>query len=129
MDNTGSMSSNNNIATLRTAAKDFVNIMFDRAPDPALLKLVLSPIQHPSMSDDMVWVKIPMGRNMRMVRPLSTTRIISQYTTTYNHQYRLVRMRDRGRRNRTPPTILAHGTCIVIAVTRTIILSDIVLQL
>ncbi len=43
MDNTGSMSSNNNIATLRTAAKDFVNIMFNRAPDPNVIKIGLVP--------------------------------------------------------------------------------------
>ena len=43
MDNTGSMSSNNNIATLRTAAKDFVQIMFDRAPDPNSIKIGLVP--------------------------------------------------------------------------------------
>jgi len=43
MDNTGSMSSNNNIATLRTAAKDFVQIMFDRAPDPNSIKIALVP--------------------------------------------------------------------------------------
>lgn len=43
MDNTGSMSSNNNIATLRQAATDFVNIMFDRAPDPNAIKIGLVP--------------------------------------------------------------------------------------
>lgn len=43
MDNTGSMSSNNNIAALRTAAKDFVQIMFDRAPDPNSIKIGLVP--------------------------------------------------------------------------------------
>lgn len=43
MDNTGSMSSNNNIATLRTAAKDFVQIMFDRAPDDNSIKIGLVP--------------------------------------------------------------------------------------
>ena len=43
MDNTGSMSSNNNIATLRTAAKDFVDIMFARAPDPNVIKIGLVP--------------------------------------------------------------------------------------
>jgi Flp pilus assembly protein TadG len=43
MDNTGSMGSNNNIATLRQAATDFVNIMFDRAPDPSVIKIGLVP--------------------------------------------------------------------------------------
>lgn len=43
MDNTGSMSSNNNIATLRTAATSFVNIMFERAPEPEVIKIGLVP--------------------------------------------------------------------------------------
>lgn len=43
MDNTGSMSRNNNIEALRTAAEDFVSIMFDRAPDPDVIKIGLVP--------------------------------------------------------------------------------------
>jgi Flp pilus assembly protein TadG len=43
MDNTGSMGSYNNIAALRTAATNFVNIMFDRAPDPEVIKIGLVP--------------------------------------------------------------------------------------
>ena len=43
MDNTGSMSSNNNIQTLREAATDFVDIMFDRAPNPNAIKIGLVP--------------------------------------------------------------------------------------
>jgi len=43
MDNTGSMSSNNNIKTLRDAATDYVNIMFDRAPEPEVIKIGLVP--------------------------------------------------------------------------------------
>lgn len=43
MDNTGSMSSNNNIGTLRTAATNFVNIMFSRAPSPDVIKVGLVP--------------------------------------------------------------------------------------
>lgn len=43
MDNTGSMSSNNNIGTLRTAATNFIEIMFDRAPEPDVIKVGLVP--------------------------------------------------------------------------------------
>lgn len=43
MDNTGSMSSYNNISALRTAATNFVDIMFDRAPDPSVIKIGLVP--------------------------------------------------------------------------------------
>lgn len=43
MDNTGSMSSNNNIQALRNAATSFVNIMFDRAPTPEVIKIGLVP--------------------------------------------------------------------------------------
>lgn len=43
MDVTGSMSINNNIATLRTAATDFVDTMFDRVKDKNDLKIGLVP--------------------------------------------------------------------------------------
>lgn len=43
MDNTGSMSSNNNIAALRTAATNFVTILYDRAPDDDSIKIGLVP--------------------------------------------------------------------------------------
>lgn len=43
MDNTGSMSSYNNIQALRNAATSFVNIMFERAPEPDVIKIGLVP--------------------------------------------------------------------------------------
>lgn len=43
MDNTGSMSTNDNIGTLRTAATNFIDIMFDRAPEPDVIKIGLVP--------------------------------------------------------------------------------------
>lgn len=43
LDNTGSMSSNNNIDALRTASHNFVQIMFDRASDPEDIKIGLVP--------------------------------------------------------------------------------------
>lgn len=43
MDVTGSMSTNNNIATLRTAATNFVNTMFDRVKDLEQIKIGLVP--------------------------------------------------------------------------------------
>lgn len=43
LDNTGSMSSNNNIGTLREAATNFVEILFDRANDPDGIKIGLVP--------------------------------------------------------------------------------------
>ena len=43
MDVTGSMSSNNNIATLRTAATNFVNTMFDRVEDTDQIRIGLVP--------------------------------------------------------------------------------------
>lgn len=43
MDVTGSMSTNNNIGALRTAATNFVNIMFDRAQEESFVKIGLVP--------------------------------------------------------------------------------------
>jgi Flp pilus assembly protein TadG len=43
MDVTGSMSTNNNIATLRTAATNFVNTIFDRVEDTDYIKIGLVP--------------------------------------------------------------------------------------
>lgn len=43
MDVTGSMSTNNNIATLRTAATNFVNTMFERVEDTNMIKIGLVP--------------------------------------------------------------------------------------
>lgn len=43
MDVTGSMSTNNNIATLRTAAKNFINTMFTRVSDRDMIKIGLVP--------------------------------------------------------------------------------------
>lgn len=43
MDVTGSMSSNNNIATLRTAAENFVNTMFTRVSNMDMIKIGLVP--------------------------------------------------------------------------------------
>jgi Flp pilus assembly protein TadG len=43
MDVTGSMSTNNNIATLRTAATSFVDIMFERVKDINRIKIGLVP--------------------------------------------------------------------------------------
>jgi Flp pilus assembly protein TadG len=43
LDNTGSMSTNNNIATLRTASNNFINILFDAASDPDDIKIGMVP--------------------------------------------------------------------------------------
>jgi Flp pilus assembly protein TadG len=43
MDVTGSMATNNNIATLRTAATNFVNTMFTRVSDTDMIKIGLVP--------------------------------------------------------------------------------------
>lgn len=43
LDVTGSMSTNNNIRTLRDAATNFVNILFDRTSDPEAIKIGLVP--------------------------------------------------------------------------------------
>lgn len=43
MDVTGSMSTNNNIGTLRTAAENFLNTMFSRVTDPDYIKIGLVP--------------------------------------------------------------------------------------
>jgi len=43
LDNTGSMTTNNNIATLREASDNFVEILFDRASDPESIKIGLVP--------------------------------------------------------------------------------------
>lgn len=43
MDNTGSMASNNNIDALITAAKSFVNIIFDRTSDASYIRVGLVP--------------------------------------------------------------------------------------
>jgi Flp pilus assembly protein TadG len=43
LDNTGSMSTNNNIGSLRTAANSFVDILFERTSDPNFIKIGLVP--------------------------------------------------------------------------------------
>lgn len=43
LDNTGSMSTNNNISKLKTASSNFVNIMFDAAQNDNLVKIGLVP--------------------------------------------------------------------------------------
>ncbi|MCB9963376.1 MAG: hypothetical protein H6857_00335 [Rhodospirillales bacterium] len=43
MDNTGSMATNNNISALRTAATNFVDIMFDRISDEDQIRIGLVP--------------------------------------------------------------------------------------
>jgi Flp pilus assembly protein TadG len=43
LDNTGSMSSNNNIGTLRTATANFIEILFDSVSEPELVKVGLVP--------------------------------------------------------------------------------------
>lgn len=43
LDNTGSMSTNNNIRSLRTATKNFINILFDSVSEPELVKIGLVP--------------------------------------------------------------------------------------
>lgn len=43
LDNTGSMSTNDNIGTLRTAATNFTNILFDKTNDPEFIKIGLVP--------------------------------------------------------------------------------------
>ncbi|GJL85046.1 MAG: VWA domain-containing protein [Micavibrio sp.] len=43
LDNTGSMSSNNNIQALRDAASSFVDILFDRTSDPDFVKIGMVP--------------------------------------------------------------------------------------
>lgn len=43
LDNTGSMSTNNNIGTLKTATRDFINLLFQRANDPQDIKIGLVP--------------------------------------------------------------------------------------
>ncbi|MBN8522026.1 MAG: hypothetical protein J0L77_09050 [Alphaproteobacteria bacterium] len=43
LDNTGSMASNNNIVSLKQAATDFINIMFDETTDPNLVRIGLVP--------------------------------------------------------------------------------------
>lgn len=43
LDNTGSMSTNNNIATLRTATRSFVTILFDSVDNPEYVRVGLVP--------------------------------------------------------------------------------------
>ncbi len=43
LDNTGSMATNDNIGTLRTAARNFVDIMFENAGDSEFLKIGMVP--------------------------------------------------------------------------------------
>jgi Flp pilus assembly protein TadG len=43
LDNTGSMSTNDNIGALRDATESFINILFDRAQDPEDIKVGLVP--------------------------------------------------------------------------------------
>lgn len=43
LDNTGSMSTNNNIGALKTASENFINILFDRADDPDDVRIGIVP--------------------------------------------------------------------------------------
>lgn len=43
LDNTGSMSSNNNINALRTATRSFINILFERASNPDYVRIGMVP--------------------------------------------------------------------------------------
>ncbi|MCF8495403.1 MAG: pilus assembly protein [Alphaproteobacteria bacterium] len=43
LDNTGSMSTNNNIGTLKSATRSFINIMFDNALNPEHVRIALVP--------------------------------------------------------------------------------------
>lgn len=43
LDNTGSMNTNNNIATLRTASESFITILFESVSEPELVKVGLVP--------------------------------------------------------------------------------------
>ncbi|MGQ0526920.1 MAG: pilus assembly protein TadG-related protein [Alphaproteobacteria bacterium] len=43
LDNTGSMATNNNIGTLKTATRNFINILFDHAKDPEDVRIALVP--------------------------------------------------------------------------------------
>lgn len=43
LDNTGSMSTSNNIGALKTASKNFVNVLFERAEDPDNIRIGLVP--------------------------------------------------------------------------------------
>lgn len=43
LDNTGSMSNNNNINTLKTATKSFVNILFERTSNPDYVRIGMVP--------------------------------------------------------------------------------------
>lgn len=43
LDNTGSMATNNNIATLRTATESFITILFESVSDPELVRVGLVP--------------------------------------------------------------------------------------
>ena len=43
LDNTGSMATNNNIAAVRTASTNFINILFDATDDPEYVKIGMVP--------------------------------------------------------------------------------------
>lgn len=43
LDNTGSMASNNNIAALKTASENFIDILFSRTSDPDYIKIGMVP--------------------------------------------------------------------------------------
>lgn len=63
MDTTGSMSTNNNIATLRTAATNFVNTMFTRTNDIEYLKIGLVPFSSSVNVGRYGFGKTPGGQN------------------------------------------------------------------
>jgi len=88
MDNTGSMGANNNIDTLKTAAEDFVNIMFDRAPDPNVIKIGLVPY-----STSVNVGRYGLGQNPNGSQYGDGTPFVDNpnnigYTTSYNHDTR-----------------------------------------
>lgn len=88
MDNTGSMSSNNNIATLRTAATDFVNIMFARAPDPNVIKIGLVPYSTSVNVGRYGLGQNPNGSQYGDGNPFVDNPHNLTYTTSYTHSSR-----------------------------------------
>ncbi len=76
LDNTGSMSTNNNISAVRTASNNFIGILFDAAADPNDIKIAMVPYSSAvrigryglglnpngsAYSDGSVFVRLPSG--------------------------------------------------------------------
>ncbi|MBU0800809.1 MAG: pilus assembly protein [Alphaproteobacteria bacterium] len=97
VDVTGSMSTNNNISTLRQASTSFVEILFDRTSDPEAIKIGIVPYSTSVNVGPYGVGRTPDGEDFEDGEDVGVGFVVdwngndlnpSQYTTNYNHTSR-----------------------------------------